>query len=387
MSNLNDKLKGKHKYKILKRLVTLFASAAMILNLGLVKTVEGDTLEPAYYQPVERFGITAPLGFSGYDIESINVRAALDWGADSTFPLPPDVEYIHVLRVRNDLYDGVLASLATLIPANPGEVWIIGNEPDTTFGDQDNLFPEIYAARFYEIATTIRVLDPTAKIVFGSIVQPTPIRLHYLDLALNELANLSGSQENALALIDIWCIHAFILNEQVDDPENYWGTGLPPGYQTDWGEPLIILIHSEISETYSIDKFMGFVEQFRIWMASKEEQNKPLWITEYGSLFPTREIPPPGYPGWPNTQDTINYMTDTFNYLLSATDSSTGFPVDANHLVQRWFWYSLNDHLDNFGGSLFDPDNNKEITMVGEAFRDYTYRLIPKFVFLPLVKR
>ena len=78
----------------------MFASAVMILNLGLVKTVEGNMLDPAYYQPVERFGITAPLGFSGYDFESINVRAALDWGADSSFPLPPDVEYIHVLRVR-----------------------------------------------------------------------------------------------------------------------------------------------------------------------------------------------------------------------------------------------------------------------------------------------
>ncbi len=83
----------------------------MFINLGLVKTVEGDTKEPPYYEPVERFGITAPLGFSGYDIESINVRAALDWNVDSSFPLPPEVEYIHMLRVRDDLYSGVLASL------------------------------------------------------------------------------------------------------------------------------------------------------------------------------------------------------------------------------------------------------------------------------------
>ncbi len=43
-------------------------------------------------------------------------------------------------------------------------------------------YAEVYAARYYEIATTIRALDPSAKLVFGSIVQPTPIRLHYLDL-------------------------------------------------------------------------------------------------------------------------------------------------------------------------------------------------------------
>ena len=41
-------------------------------------------------------------------------------------------------------------------------------------------------------------------------------------------------------------------------------------------------------------------------------------------------------------------MIDTFDFLLSATDSSTGFPADADHLVQRWFWYSLNDHRYTF---------------------------------------
>jgi hypothetical protein len=40
--------------------------------------------------------------------------------------------------------------------------------------------------------------------------------------------------------------------------------------------------------------------------------------------------------------------------------------------VQRWFWYSLNDHRYNFGGSLFDPDNGNQITPVGQAFVDYS---------------
>ena len=103
--------------------------------------------DPAYYQPVEHFGITAPYGFSGYDIESINVRAALDWGADSTYPLPPNVEYIHVLRVKDDrsLPDDFISwsyrSFTGLIQGNLGEVWIIGNEPDTSYGNQDNINP------------------------------------------------------------------------------------------------------------------------------------------------------------------------------------------------------------------------------------------------------
>ena len=366
----------------------MFASAVMIFNLGLVRTVEGNMLDQAYYQPVERFGIAAPLGFSGYDIESINVRAALDWGAVRPFSLPQDVEYIHVLRVRDDLYDGVLASLTTLIPANPGEVWIIGNEPDTTYGNQDNLEAAVYAARYYVIATTIRDLDPTAKLAFGTIVQPTPVRIHYLELVLHELASeiLSGSLDYALALIDIWSIHAFILNEE----DGEWGTGLPPGYidltpgsPDFWGEPFVINLY----DTYSINLFTGFVNDFRVWMDSIGERNKPLWITEYGSLIPPIDLPEPPTYATVSDENTTLYMVDTFDFLLSATDSSTGFPSDADHLVQRWFWYSLNDHRYSFGGSLFDPDNNKEITLVGEAFRAYTNQINQKLIFLPLVKR
>jgi hypothetical protein len=39
--------------------------------------------------------------------------------------------------------------------------------------------------------------------------------------------------------------------------------------------------------------------------------------------------------------------------------------------VQRWFWYSLNDHRYNFGGTVFDPDNGNLPTVVGENFINY----------------
>ena len=372
----------KNKFKILINVVVFLV---MFINLGLVKTVEGDTKEPSYYEPVERFGITAPLGFSGYDIESINVRAALNWQADSSYPLPPEVEFIHMLRVRNDLYSGVLASLPIIVPANLGEIWIVGNEPDTTYEDQDNVYAEVYAARYYEIATTIRGLDPSAKLVFGSIVQPTPVRLHYLEHAVNELVILSGSRESALALIDIWSIHAFILNEG-----GGWGTGLPlgcdpvPGSIDYCGDPLII---TNLSDTYSIVLFTAGVIRFRNWMNSIGEREKPLWITEYGSLIPPIDLPEPPNYATVSDENTTAYMIDTFDFMLSAISDTTGFPPDDNHLVQRWFWYSLNDHRYSFGGSLFDPDNDKAITIVGEAFKAYTNRLIPKFVFLPIVYR
>nr|MBI2904308.1 hypothetical protein [Chloroflexota bacterium] len=45
-------------------------------------------------------------------------------------------------------------------------------------------------------------------------------------------------------------------------------------------------------------------------------------------------------------------------------------PYDGGKLVQRWFWYSLNDDLWRFGGSLYDPAT-KQSTVVGDAFAAY----------------
>jgi hypothetical protein len=240
----------------------------------------------------------------------------------------------------------------------------VGNEPDTTYENQDALLPEVYAYRYFEVATIIRSLDPSARIGFGSVVQPTPIRRRYLGRAWDELVVKAGGADKASALIDIWSIHSFILNEQ----EGYWGTGIPPGLENyDW-EAIIII---DLTDTYAIDIFRQRIIDFRTWMNDIGEQNKPLWITEYGSLLPP--IDPPGGPDYVNVSDvdTASFMLATFDFMLSATDIQTGLPNDGNKLVQRWFWYSLNDHRYNFGGSIFDPDNGKALTLVGQAFRDY----------------
>jgi hypothetical protein len=46
-------------------------------------------------------------------------------------------------------------------------------------------------------------------------------------------------------------------------------------------------------------------------------------------------------------------------------------PGDNNLLVQRWFWYTMNDHRWKFGGVLYDPDNDNQITEVGLAYLNY----------------
>jgi hypothetical protein len=347
----------------LRKILVFIVVGALLTTSQNVKA-DPRSIQAAVTDTVCRFGITSPSGSEGYDIGSMGVGSYLDWGAASNPSLPEGVEYIRVLRLRDDLYPATLANLKGWVEANLGSAWMVGNEPDTTYEGQDALLPEVYADRYYELATIIRDLDPTARIGFGSVVQATPIRLRYLDRAWSELSAQAGSSARASALIDFWSIHGFILNEQV----NSWGTGVPPGFEDDHADAVII---TDLTDTYSIEIFQQRINAFRSWMAGKGERDKHLWITEYGSLLPP--IDPPGGPDYYNVsdEDTAAFMLATFNFMLSATDDLTGLPGDGNQLVQRWFWYSLNDHRYKFGGTIFDPDNGNLPTWVGENFIDY----------------
>jgi hypothetical protein len=351
------------QFTLLRKILLLILVGVLIICSQNLKA-DAQSIQAAVTDTVCRFGITSPSGSDGYDIESMGIGSYLDWGSVPTPILPEGIEYIRVLRLRDDLYPGTLVNLPGWVEANPGSVWMVGNEPDTRYGGQDELLAGVYADRYYKLATMIRNLDPTARIGFGSIVQPTPIRLRYLDLAWNELIINAGSRAAASKLIDIWSIHAFILNEI----NGSWGTGIPPGFEWDHWDEIEI---KDYADTYSIDIFEQRLIAMRTWMADKGERNKPLWITEYGSLFPP--IDPPGGPDYENVsdEDTAAFMLATFNFMLSASDDQTGLPGDGNQLVQRWFWYSLNEHRYTFGGTIFDPDNGNSPTWVGEKFIEF----------------
>ena len=347
-----------------QRLFLVLIASVVLVGVRAVKS-NVQSVQATTQETVCRFGITSIHGSEGYDIPAIGVGSYLDWGAGSKPGLPAGVEYIRVLRLRNDLYQFTLDNLPGWVNANPGSVWVVGNEPDTTYGGQDALLPELYADRYFALATIIRDLDPSAQIAFGSVVQPTPIRLRYLQRAWNQLVMMQGVPTASSNLIDIWSIHAFILNEQ----QYRWGTGIPPGFENDHDDAEII---TDLTDTYSIDKFQSRINAMRTWLADLGERDKPLWITEYGSLMPPIDpIDPPRDYYNVSDADTANFMLATFNFLLSATDTQTGLPGDGNRLVQRWYWYSLNEHRYNFGGSLFDPDNGNSLTLVGQSFTDY----------------
>ena len=386
-----NELKPKKSLRIITFITIIFLISAIILLTQLENKVSAISIEPSKEQ-ILRFGITIPYLTGDYVelVNQINARAVLDWRTDDNNEWAEHkIDYLHVIRVSDAAYNhgAILDTLPDLIQNNLGEVWIIGNEPDRDI--QDGITPEVYAQRYYELAIRIRYLDPTAKLGFGSVVQPTPIRIRYLERALDHLTYLScGNREAALDLIDIWSIHAFILNEI-----GSWGASIPVGFSC----PIVCFENQNCPEycydaeritnyadTYSIEIFNKRLIEFREWMAFIGEKEKPLWITEYGSLFPDWEIVciiyhvSCNFPinGWPTEYDSYEFMIKTFDYLISTSNSEIGFNEDNSQLVQRWFWYSLNGIRNDFGGTLFDPDENHSQTLAGQGYESYTNQIL-----------
>ena len=360
-----------------------------ILSLGLgPQDLSMGSRALAQGEPLCRFGVTVPGSLTGFEskFSELRVGAYMDWAQRVSPEHPNGAEYLQVLRVGPDetTYLNDLAAIPSVAAANPGSFWSVGNEPDAPYG-QDNIPAELYAERYYEMATLIRSHDPSARIGFGSIVQPSPLRTRYLERAWNRLIELAGSREAASALIDFWNLHVFILNEQKCPfdagywyPADYqeWGAGIPQGFEWDCSDAYDIEFRCvdqnpdgscnrwDAPETHDITIFQQQIIDFRGWMASEGERNKPLWLTEYGSLFPEFYVP---------RAETAQYMTDTFEFLLSATDPNTGYPYDGNRLVQGWFWnwlYDAQSPTINYGGDLYYYASGNR-TPEGDAFVNY----------------
>jgi len=354
------------KKKLLILCVTVSIIFASFFDKGKGIKAQSSTLDYCH------FGINNPYPFTNnYDMTLLGADSYINWSVEPDPLEPQNFQHIKVLRVRNNVYNATKTNLPAQLASSPGSVWIIGNEPDTIFEEQDNLFPEVYAQRFLELSAIIRANDPTALIGFAPIVQPTPIRILYLELVINEINHLLENSKITISdTFDIWTIHSFLLHEaervMVDGKVTYvtsWGTGLPPGVDPILfdaeHQPLNLFYDWDL--THSISLFSELIINFRQWIHDKGLGEKPLWITEYGSLMPFTHIP---------EYKTIEYMLDTFDYLLSAKDPITGFAVDDYRLVQKWYWYSLNGDIFDKGGTLYNRRISEE-TSVGINFRQY----------------
>ena len=319
-----------------------------------------------------RFGIGQgyrPLG--SYTISSLNFGWYLNWGVQANPPRPGGVEYAQVVRVSGTTHNPSGAALANAILANPGALWLIGNEPDRRGMGQDDTLPQDYARAYHAAYTFIKAQDPTARVVAGGIVQPTPIRMQYLDIVLDTYATVY----DAPLPTDGWSIHSFILREASCEvyPDSCWGADIPPGITATVG----VSTPLDLDNTDNLPIFRQRIVQFRQWMKDRGYRNTPLLITEYGTLLTYYNPNELYYDSMGRPFDEArarDFMYGTFDFMRTATDLNLGYPADENRLVQRWLWYSLDDT--SYGGALFDPYTYARMQL-GTDYGAYTEAFTP----------
>ena len=345
-------------------LAALLATVALLA--GGAVTVQGWHIYPPYPLASERFGVGG-VPNANYDVETLGAGWYVNWGATINPPHPNGMSALQIIRLDGE--EPVLdwETLSAIIQANPGQVWRIGNEPDSIW--MDNCTPEQYARAYHELYHLIKSVDPTAQAAFGGLVQATPLRLLYLDFVWQAYQDFFGEE----MLVDVWTLHSFILPEV----RNSWGAEIPPGM----GGYAYLGMRYEIRDHDDVSIFTQRFSDFRQWMADHGQRDKPLLVPEYGILM------------WPEIEDedgndfsndrVITFMYATFDFFLTATDPAIGYPADGDRLVQAWAWYSLDDDSyydgqkigEGYGGDLFTGAYTKTMTALGQAYADYVQTL------------
>lgn len=316
-----------------------------------------------------RFGyapVRNPIGVYGAALAQLNAG----WYQTFTIlwnpPHPYGLGYVQTIRLSDDgpfqdracLKCPTWAVLVAVAQANPGSLWLIGNEPDAQL--QDNVTAGRYAELYHDFYRFLKTVDPTCQVAIGGVVQPTPLRLNYLDLILDAY---QGKYGRTLP-VDVFNAHNYILREEAD----VWGCQIPPGFPEDTHGMLY-----ELEDHYNMDIWIEQMISLRTWMRDRGYGDLPLLISEYGILF---------YDGLGGCTPEItrDFMRDTFDWMMQTTNPQLGYAGDNYRLVQAWNWYSLDDRGQvNEAGDpvwlglchLFDSVT-LQVTDLGLAYAGYT---------------
>jgi hypothetical protein len=267
----------------------------------------------------------------------------------------PNGEYLSTYQIWPALNFGH-GSLGPIVQANPGSVWLIGNEPDST--RQDNIMPDMYARIYHDAYNFIKSIDPTAKVANAALIQPTPLRLLYLDMVLAAYR----AQFSSPMPVDVWNMHFYIIREVKGD----WGGDFPPGIDAPIGREYTLRDHVDVSI------FQSLVIDFRTWLQRNGYVDKPLIVTEWGVLMPFWFLSNEGV----TEADVNNFLRDAVQFMEGVSDPALGYSADSFRLVQRQAIYSLDDDttfddgFDRWGSYLMRSTPPYTITSVGAFYRD-----------------
>jgi hypothetical protein len=347
------------------------------------------------------------------DVRALNAGWYVDWRVNPNRLRLGGMEYMPMVRVHQKLacpigttadrkrcpylngydYQPSAVEIQAYAKANPGSIWLLGNEMDRVDwpgGWQNEMQPTLYPVFYKELYDMIKAVDPTAKVAIGGVIQPTALRLRYLDTILTTYRQLYGVDMP----VDVWNIHNFInaefchyVKNEVDKKDELVCSGgaVPPDSETLQG-----WYYGQDWLHISKDIFAKQIRDMRKWMKDRGQQNKPLIVTEYGVLYEKLEcidLTPqrtcPSNPNWVDLENPAvihDFMLWTFDFFADTADPTIGYPADGNRLVQRWAWFSLEDIYwnepdqewrFNVHGALFDP-NTRQMTETGRLFSQYT---------------
>jgi hypothetical protein len=368
----------------------LGSGAASETHLAAASPLPTQTLDPRrtpvpdslYPYPEQRVGFVS-FGSEGLDIPRIYSRfiKLQDEGLTAR-ERALGLESCIVLRVGTEFYEApdpqtYRAVVADLVAENPGELWFIGNEPENPC--RGNRFSGEYAQIYHDMYMFIKGtdaepgLDPTAQVGIGGVVLPSSIRRRYLEKVLAAYENRYGKPMP----IDVWNIHNLLLSEcpgkcLPGDPTD----PCPPEWRCSGGYVPRELwcdrgwYFSQADQSRS-DLFRQLLVEFRQWMKDNGFRDKPLIITEMGVLANTVEG---GCPGCYSHVGINQFMYETFDFMMNATDPEIGCPQDGYRLVQRWTWFTLYSNA-YFNGDLFDGQG--QMTDFGLNFANYLARFLP----------
>ncbi len=242
------------------------------------------------------------------------------------------MEFVPLVKMLDGQLYFSASTLTTAAAHNPGRTWIIGNEPDNAW--QDNTTALDYARAYHDAYHAIKQGDPTAQIAIAGLSQITPLRLTYLNRVWSTYERLYA----ATMPVDVWTMHAYVLREEAGN----WGVGIPPGF-----ESITTGILWDVEDHGDLRLVENQVRLMRSWMDRHDQEDKPLWITEYGILLP-------GVFGYDEAR-IQSFMIESFELFRKLSHPRLGLRSDAGHLVQRWSWFST--YYEPFPNSdLFDAD-------------------------------
>lgn len=286
-----------------------------------------------------RLGVSLPQWQGSPDVlRALKVGWVMDWAARGGSPYGGGVGFAQTVRMGGGQLSRDAATLSAIAAGSPGSLWLISNEPDVRW--QDNVTADVYARLYHDAYQAIKTGDPSAVVAAGGIAEPTPLRMKYLDQALQHYQTAYGSSLPA----DAWHIHNYMLREERDS----WGVDIPPGLPDNSG------VLYGIGDSTNLAAFKSQIVAFRRWMSARGYGGQPLVVSEFG-------IPMPEDYGFP--PDVVaEFLRETTRYFLTATDAALGDPRDGGRLVQRWCWFSI-EYPHYPTGDLIDSEANRWTTL------------------------